>query len=142
MAARILVGVDGSEGSRRALQWAVEEAQARGALVDAVIVWQSPYDFSGGLYYIRGDEEKIAESARERLIETVAEVTGQNPTVEIHPVALEGDPAQTLLAWSEDADLLVVGSRGRGGFARLALGSVSAKCAHHSRCPVVIVPKK
>ena len=141
MARRILVGVDGSEGSRRALRWAIEEAAARRETVDAVIVWQSPYDFGGGLYYLRVDEEKIVQNARERLAESIAEVAGQNPSVEIHPVVLQGDPAKTLCAWSNDADLLIVGSRGHGGFAPLSLGSVSTKCAHHSRCPVVIVPK-
>lgn len=141
MPSRILVGVDGSVGSRLALRWAVEEAAVRGALVDAVMAWQSPYDFSGGLHYLRCDEEKIAESARELLKEVVAEASHEHPCVEIHPVALEGDPAQLLCAWSKEADLLVVGSRGLGRFARLALGSVSSKCAQNSHCPVVIVPK-
>jgi nucleotide-binding universal stress UspA family protein len=141
MAGRILVGVDGSEGSLRALRWALKEAAVRGQEVDAVIVWQSPYDFGGGLYYLRVDEEEIVRRARERLAESIAEVAGQTPSVEIHQVVLQGDPAKTLCAWSGDADLLIVGSRGHGGFAPLSLGSVSSKCAHHSRCPVVIVPK-
>jgi len=139
MARRILVGVDGSTGSRSALGWAIEEAAARRALLDAIIVWQSPYDFKGSYYPF--DENKIAESARERLVETISEVAGPHPAVEVHPVVLEGDPAQLLCAWSGDADLLVVGSRGRSDFADMLLGSVSTKCAHHSRCPVVIVPK-
>lgn len=141
MPGRILVGVDGSAGSRRALRWAVEEAAAHRSIVDAVMAWQSPYDFAGGLYYVRGDEREIAEGAMQRLAEVVAEVGSDHPEVEIHPVALEGDPAELLCAWSDEADLLVVGSRGLGRFARLALGSVSTKCAHHSHCPVVIVPR-
>jgi nucleotide-binding universal stress UspA family protein len=139
MAGRILVGVDGSIGSRTALRWAIEEATARGAVLDAVIVWESPYDFAK--FYYSVDHKEIAERARERLLETIAEVAGPHPAVEVRPVVLEGDPAQLLCAWSDDADLIVVGSRGRGDFAGMLLGSVSTKCAHHSRCPVVIVPK-
>lgn len=138
---RILVGVDGSAGSRRALRWAVEEAARRGAFIDALIAWGTPYDFAGDLHYVRRDEQMIAEFVRALLTETIAGVAGNSPNVEIHPIVIEGDPAETLCAWSADSDLLVVGSRGVGGFTRLALGSVSDKCAHHSRCPVVIVPK-
>jgi nucleotide-binding universal stress UspA family protein len=133
------VGIDGSEGSRRALRWSIEQARMAGAAVCAVIVWQRTFDY-GRQRYWPADEE-IAEGARKRLAATIAEVAGQNPAVEIEPVVLEGDPGQTLCRRSSGADLLVVGSRGHGGFGRLALGSVSTKCAHHSRCPVVIVPR-
>ena len=138
MAERILVGVDGSEGSRRALRWAIEQARSRKAVLRPVIVWQRTFDYGRQSYW--PVDEEIAEGARTRLAATVAEVAGPSPAVDIEPVVVEGDPGQALCAQSADADLLVVGSRGHGGFAGLVLGSVSTKCAHHSRCPVVIVP--
>ena len=140
MSSRILVGVDGSAGSRRALGWAVAEAEARGAIVDALFVWESPYAYGEGLY-MPADEKKVADAALQRLTEAVSEIASDYPDVEVHPVALRGDAAQILCAWSGEAQLLVLGARGHGGFAGLLLGSVSAKCAQHSSCPVVIVPK-
>ena len=139
MVARVLVGVDGSDGSRRALRWAIGEAAARYGTVQPVMIWQSAYDM--GETYVPVEEAKFVEAAREHLMESVAEVAGENPTVEIDPLVLEGDPAQILCERSGEVDLLVVGSRGYGDFAGLLLGSVSSKCAHHSRCPVVIVSK-
>ncbi|HUZ20264.1 MAG TPA: universal stress protein [Acidimicrobiales bacterium] len=141
MAGRILVGVDGSSGSRRALRWATEEAARRGAHLDAVLVWRGPYEFGRAIYAIPVHDKAVAEAARERLVETVSAVTGADAAVKVNPIVLEGDPAEALCALSAEADLLVVGSRGHGGFTGLVLGSVSEKCAHHSRCPVVIVPK-
>ena len=137
MAGRILVGVDGSIGSRAALRWAIEEATARGAVLDAVIVWESPYDFAKFHYSV--DHKEIAKRARERLLETIAEVAGPHPAVEVRPVVLEGDPAQLLCAWSDDADLIVVGSRGRGDFAGMLLGSVSEHCVTNAHCPVLVL---
>lgn len=138
MTYRILVGVDGSEGSRRALRWAMELAAVRPTAVRAVIVWQRTFDYGSQRYW--PVDESIAADARERLAATVAEVAGQAPPVTIEQLVLEGDPGRVLCAQSADADLLVVGSRGLGGFAGLILGSVSTKCAHHSQCPVVVVP--
>lgn len=140
MAERILVGVDGSEGSRRALRWAVEEAVARRAVLEPAVVWQSPYHFGEELLYPVA-EEKIAAGAKEQLDTAVAEAVGDGQIIDIECSVLHGDAAQTLCDRSAHSDLLVVGSRGHGGFAGLLLGSVSTKCAHHSLCPVVIVPK-
>lgn len=139
MAGRILVGVDGSAGSVRALRWALDEAKARGMIVDAVTVWESPNVYGEGLYVPEGEQE-LAESARRQLDRIVAAVVADHPDVEVYPIVFRGDPAAVLCSWSEDAQLLVVGSRGLGGFTGLLLGSVSAKCAHHSSCPVVVVP--
>lgn len=139
MAGRILVGVDGSEGSARALRWALGEAGAHGMMVDAVAVWESPNVYGEGFYSPEG-ERQVAEAAHQLLDRTIADVVGDHPGVEIHPIVYRGDPAEVLCQWSEDAQLLVVGSRGLGGFSGLLLGSVSAKCAHHSSCPVVVVP--
>lgn len=141
---RVVVGVDGSEGSRRALRWALSDAGCRGWAVDAVSVWRDPYGgemaFEYQAPYFRRDRAARLERAEEDLAEAVAEAVGASPAVAVEPVVVDGDPAQILCDRSAEADLLVVGSRGHGGFARLLLGSVSSACAHHSRCPVVIVP--
>ena len=148
---RILAGVDGSPGSRRALRWAVDEARARRASVVALMVWRpievdavptdvavsEPTAFPTLARYDRA----AAEDASERLRHLVSEVLGASEgDVGVEPVTVEGDPAETLCQYAGEADLLVVGSRGLGPFAELTLGSVSAKCAHHSPRPVVIVP--
>jgi nucleotide-binding universal stress UspA family protein len=140
MAERILVGVDGSEDSIRALRWAVEEAVDRKAVLEPTTMWQGPHDFGGELFY-PGAEEKIAARAKEQLDTVVAEALGDDRIVDVECSVLHGDAAQTLCDRSAHSDLLVVGSRGHGGFTGPLLGSVSTKCAHHSLCPVVIVPK-
>lgn len=146
MAGRILVGIDGSEGSRRALAWAIEEAAARGAAIDAVTVCRgggddtaekySPYITSHQMY--RPPHVRV-DAARLSLLAAVSEVAGEHPDI-IAPHVLEGDPAETLCRLAKDADLLVVGARGQGTFEALLLGSVSSRCAHHSPAPVAIVP--
>lgn len=137
MTGKIVVGVDGSEGSCHALAWAIRQAAARGTAVRPVIVWQRSFDYGSKQYWPA--DEKTAETAGKRLQAAIAKVA--DPHVTIDPAVLEGDPVQVLCAQSAGADLLVVGRRGDGsGLAGLVLGSVSAKCAHHSHCPVVIVP--
>jgi nucleotide-binding universal stress UspA family protein len=140
---RILVGVDGSEGSLRALRWAAEEAALRGAVVVAAAVWQSPYDYLLGSagYYVPVDEGELVKAARDTLAKAIATVAAEHPDVRIEPLVVEGDPAETLCEQADNADLLVVGSRGHGAFGELLLGSVSSKCAHHCRRPVLIIPK-
>ncbi len=143
---RILAGTDGSRESRRALAWAVDEAALRGASVEAVEVWQDPYggDMSLELNMEHFREERLVllEQAEERLAATVAVAAARHSGLDVVPVICQGyDPAQLLCERSAEADLLVVGSRGRGGFARLLLGSVGSTCAQHSKCPVAIIPK-
>ncbi len=149
MGGTILVGVDGSHASRLALAWACEDAAVRGAVVDAVIVCrgagtgpdeaQAPAETSERSD--RAVSPDVAE-ARQRLEDSVSEAAVAHPGVEIRPLVLRGDPAETLCRRAELADLLVVGARGRGTFAALRLGSVAAKCAHHSPRPVVVVPAR
>jgi nucleotide-binding universal stress UspA family protein len=132
--------VDGSEQSRRALRWAVRQAEATGATVRAVIAWEPP--FSGWGADIPADEERaVGDIAEKVLAESVEKAVGPGSPVEIRTVAAEGTAAQVLLtaAGSEDVVLLVVGSRGIGGFAGALLGSVGQHCAQHAPCPVVIV---
>ena len=153
---RVVVGVDGSSGSLRALEWALGECDARGATAVALMAWRgfeadaiaadaliSEVTTSPTLtLYDRG----TAEDAAQRLERAVAQARGaqgaQGGRVTVEQLAVEGEPAEVLCQHAADADLLVVGSRGRGTFTELALGSVSAKCARHSPRPVVIVPAK
>lgn len=143
MGDRILVGVDGSDGSRQALRWALHEAQVRRGVLAPVVAWESPFDVGFGqteMVYVPVDEAKIAAGAQQRLDDLLHQVAGPQVPVEVDAAVVHGEAAQVLCDGSADAALLVVGSRGHGSFTRLLLGSVSAKCAQHSRCPVVVVP--
>ncbi|MCL4291373.1 MAG: universal stress protein [Thermoleophilia bacterium] len=138
---RIVVGIDGSEGSLEALRFALEEARLRGGEVAALFAWSIPFvaDVPTGLLPeviddFRADAEKLLE-------EQIAAV-GDSGGVEIERIVVEGPPAQALVGEAEGATLLVVGSRGRGGFKGLLLGSVSSQCMQHAPCPVVVVPAR
>ena len=136
----IVVGIDGSEPSKAALRWAVEEARLRRARVHAVHAWwvYPMLEPGGQLAPPASDwaDEDATECVRTFITETLGEQTG----VEITPVAVQGEQASAALVdAAEDADLLVVGSRGAGGFSGLLLGSISQQCAHHAPCPIVIV---
>jgi nucleotide-binding universal stress UspA family protein len=137
---RIVVGVDGSEGARKALRWAVEEADAHDATVEAVHVWQLPMITPGlGAPMVALDPSDFQRGAAEQLDEALHDALGETISDRVERVVVEGYPASVLLDRSEKADLLVVGSRGRGGFAGLLLGSVSQQCVHHAKCPVVVI---
>jgi len=137
---RIVVGVDGSESSRAALAWAVRQAALTGATVDAVHAWHIPVTYGYGYGYAMvlpvPDLEKLAGRVIDK---AVAEVADLASGVEIRAVTVEGNPARALLDAAKDADLLVVGSRGHGGFTEALLGSVSQHCVHHADCPVVVI---
>jgi nucleotide-binding universal stress UspA family protein len=135
----IVAGVDGSSCAQEALRFAVEEARLRGATLRVVTAWQVPaMAYSGGFVapFDRREFEQIAEAVGEKAL---AAVRPQSAGLDVQRVAHEGQPAHVLLEEARDADLLVVGTRGHGGFAGLLLGSVSQQCAHHAPCPVVIV---
>ena len=138
MVARIVVGVDGSPGSLAALEWAVDEARRRQARLDVVHVWDVPMlAYSAITPVVTGiDEGELESAAREVLDKLVA---GLPHDVTVEPILARGTAASVLLETARGADLVVVGSRGHGGFVGLLLGSVSAALAHHSPCPVVIV---
>lgn len=142
MPGRIVVGVDGSDGAIAALQWAVAEAALRGASVEAVHAWEYPFvaDVTGMAAYPvgRGDLEEVARQTLDRAVETA----GPAPEgVAVERVLAHGGAAGVLVDAARGADLLVVGTRGHGGFTGLLLGSVSQQCAHHAPCPVVVVPE-
>ncbi|WP_069173971.1 universal stress protein [Streptomyces griseus] len=134
---RVVVGVDGSEASREALRWAVRHAELTGAAVEAVCAWDTPSEigWAGPATETGFDLER----ARLRYAEGIREVFGDNEPARLRRMLVQGDPSEVLVRASEGADLLVVGNRGRGGFARAMLGSVSQRCAQHAKCPVVVV---
>ncbi len=137
---RIVVGVDGSPISKKALRWAVGQARLTGATVDAVIAWQIPEAMHGNAWAaLLVEEPSFGVLAEKELTEAISEVAGPEPDVTINPVVVQGWPAEVLLKAAEGADLLVVGSRGRGGFASVMLGSVSQNCAHLATCPLLII---
>lgn len=138
---RIVVGVDGSDSSIEALRWAIQQATLTGARIDATIAWHYPLLLGGYAWPPFGmlEDTDFAGIAGKLLAQTVAKATGEGDRAQIAEVVKEGDAAQVLIDQADGADLLVVGSRGHGGFAEALLGSVSQHCVHHARCPVVIL---
>jgi nucleotide-binding universal stress UspA family protein len=137
MTYKVVVGVDGSPNSESALRWALTDAEKHQGAVTAVFAWQVPFSSFPGLY----DREALEKAAKEFLIEKVSSVAPR-PAVPLLPIVAEGDPAESLLAAAKDADLLVLGTRGRSPLAGLLLGSVSQICAAVAPCPVVLVKHK
>lgn len=133
----IVVGVDGSEGSLDAFRWAVDEARRRRWAIKAVLAWDRPYavPVSGRF----SDAEWLQGQAEVKLYSWLKGELGDDPGIDVRREVQAGPPARVLLEAARDASLLVLGSRGRGGFASLLLGSVSQQCAQHARCPVMIM---
>jgi nucleotide-binding universal stress UspA family protein len=139
---RIVVGVDGSAGSRSALRWAITQARLVGAEVEAVVAWQDPvmvgYTFGVPALY---EADALAAGAEKAVGETVAEVAAEmGEPIDVRTRVVEGHPAEMLIRAAVGAQLLVVGSRGHGTFAGMVLGSVGQHCVQHAPCPVVVVP--
>lgn len=139
----IVVGVDQSAGADAALRFALEEARLRQATLRVVHAWQFGYlgatGLEGWLPAVGGELEDFRRSAEAALDQTLKGVGVDTEGLTIERRAEQGQAATVLIEESESADLLVVGSRGHGGFAQLVLGSVSQQCAQHASCPVVIV---
>jgi nucleotide-binding universal stress UspA family protein len=138
---RIVAGIDGSESSASALRWAIHQAGLTGAAVDAVIAWHYPDLAASGMAvgslepaygYFRENAEKIIADAISTTLDPASDVP-------VRARVTQGHAAQVLLDASAGASLLVVGSRGHGGFAEALLGSVSQHCVQHAPCPVVVV---
>ena len=141
--AGLVVGVDGSDHAYRALTWAMKEAAIRHAQLTVLAVQEVAADaWTGNPMILPGDEE-IVDKVRNAVQETVAKISaelGQPEPESVTLRAVQGFPAQELIEASRDAELVVVGSRGAGGFARLVQGSVSSQVVEHAHCPVVVVP--
>jgi nucleotide-binding universal stress UspA family protein len=136
----IVVGVDGSPGSRMALKWAAAEAADHGADLVVLNVWEHTLlppagSVSVSERYVPDPSQRTAED----LLQVIKDELGEEPPVFVQPRVKQGRPAKVLIEESENADLLVVGKRGHGGFAGLVLGSVSQHVSAYAKCPVAVV---
>jgi nucleotide-binding universal stress UspA family protein len=138
----ILVGLDGSNNSQKALDWAVKHAALEHAPLTVLAVHEVAASAWTGNPIIypqdQPEEEKARQAAQEAVNKALGELGGPGPE-SVTVRAVSGQPAQALIEASADADLVVVGSRGAGGFATLLTGSVSSKVVNHAACPVVVV---
>ncbi|HUZ37782.1 MAG TPA: universal stress protein [Streptosporangiaceae bacterium] len=138
----IIVGVDGSGHSRRALEWAIREASVRHAPLTVISVHPALMSYWGAVTYPEGklDHEQALREVQAVVDKAASGLEG--PVPEISVQVTPGSPATELINAAKDADLLVVGSRGAGGFTRLMLGSVSTQVTQHATCPVVVIPEQ
>lgn len=134
---RIVVGVDGSMASAQALRWAMRQAEVTGAVAEATVAWDIPTSYGFGPTVCDGED--LAGAAEQSLAAAVDDAHSESPNVAVQQRVLRGGPGAMLVDAAKDADLLVVGSRGHGGFVGALLGSVSEHCVHHASCPVVVV---
>jgi nucleotide-binding universal stress UspA family protein len=138
---RVVVGVDGSEGSRLALRAAVAQAREHDAVLTVLTTWTQPVT-AGAPGYASYDwisEADLSGLAKQQQADALAAVLDAEPSLRVEQEVLEGHAAQLLVVAAQGADLLVVGSRGHGGFAGMLLGSVSQHVAAHAPCPVLVV---
>jgi nucleotide-binding universal stress UspA family protein len=136
----VVVGFDGSDSSRKALVWAAAEAADHGADLVVVNAWEHTLlppsgSVSVSERYVPDPSQRTADE----LVTDIKGVLGEDPPVVVLPHVKQGNPAKVLIDQSADADLLVVGTRGHGGFAGLVLGSVSQHVSAHAKCPVTVV---
>jgi nucleotide-binding universal stress UspA family protein len=139
---RIVVGVDGSDSSRKALRWAYEEAAHHGASITAVSTWHPPalpMTPPYGAVPPEGYVSQPKQDALDLLERFVSGLDVREPAVDVRTEVEEGNPAEVLIERSTEADLVVVGSRGYGGFKGMLLGSTSQHLVAHAGCPVVVV---
>lgn len=138
---RIVVGVDGSEHARRALSWAAHEATLRGAEIHTLNAWTLPVFSEVTAPTLAGMAQALEREAESILDTALAEAgLDTDAGIVVKREVVRAPAARALLSAAHGAELLVVGTRGRGSFKGLLLGSVSQQCAHHSPCPVVVVP--
>jgi nucleotide-binding universal stress UspA family protein len=139
----IVVGVDGSGNSHLALEWAMKEAAVKRAPLTVLTVHPVLRSaWTGNPVVLAPDEAEVdrTRSAVEEAVQKEVSQLGEAQPASITTRAVNGVAAAELINASRDADLLVVGSRGGGGFATLMLGSVSSQVVHHAACPVVVIP--
>lgn len=135
---RIVVGVDGSQSSIDALRWAVGQARLTGAELTAVMSWEFPTSIAYAWGPVSDDTDWDGDTRKE-LEKTITENLEADDAATVQRSVVRGHPARALLDASAGAELLVVGSRGHGGFSGLLLGSVSQYVIAHASCPVLVV---
>jgi nucleotide-binding universal stress UspA family protein len=138
---RIVVGVDGSASSLAALRWAVHQAELTGGTVDAVVAWRFPVSVTGFGFapVAMSDCSDMEQVAKRTLDVAISKIVSPEGGPLVRGLAVRGFPGPVLVGASAGADLLVLGSRGHGGFSGALLGSVGQHCLRHARCPVVII---
>jgi nucleotide-binding universal stress UspA family protein len=138
----IVVGIDGSHNASHALEWAMAEAAVRKTHLTVITVNSVPEGYwTGSPVTLPSDEDRVARirgEAEEAVAKEAAKL-GDDQPASVTVKAISGFPATTLIDASKDSDLLVVGTRGGGGFASLRLGSITSQVVHHAHCPVVVV---
>jgi nucleotide-binding universal stress UspA family protein len=138
----ILVGLDGSGHSQRALEWAMHEAGLRHVPLTVLTVHQAIAGYSGGVAVYSDDPahtEHAREAAQAETDKALAGLDGPRPE-SVTVTAVHGFPVEEIIEAGRDADIIVLGSRGAGGFTRLLMGSVAGQVAQHAPCPVLILP--
>jgi len=133
----IVVGVDGSAASQDALRWAADYTALVHGELRALGAWEWPVSLGVALPF--PEDYSPLDDAKTNLAQTVSEVLGESPAISIITEIAEGPPSAALVEASKSAALLVVGTRGHGGFTELLLGSTSEHCVRYAACPVVVV---
>jgi nucleotide-binding universal stress UspA family protein len=133
---RIVAGVDGSDSSLQALEWAAHQAELAGSRLDVIMAWEWPIIYGSTQVPFDYDPRSDAQT---RLGEAVEKLRDRRPALNVTSTVAEGHPAPVLVEESRSADLLVLGSRGHGEFVGMLLGSVSEHCVTNAHCPVVVV---
>ncbi len=139
----ILVAIDGSHNASRALEWAIEEAAIRKADLTVLTVHSVPATYwSGRPALLPGDEDTLDEVRKlaEAAVSKAVAAQGDSQPASVTVTAVHGFPAEAIIGASASSDLLVIGSRGSGGFGTLLMGSISSQVVHHAKCPVAVVP--
>ncbi|HTW01277.1 MAG TPA: universal stress protein [Streptosporangiaceae bacterium] len=138
----VIVGVDGSGHSQRALECAIKEAALRHEPLTVLTVHNAIAGYNGGVAVYSDDPartEQARATAQKETDQVLAELAGPGPE-SVTVRAVHGFPAEELINAGKDAEMIVLGSRGAGGFARLLMGSVASQVTQHAYCPVLIVP--
>ncbi len=137
----IVVGIDGSDGSLAALRWALHEADLRQLSVEGVNGWLVPEAMLPGAALGGGSAMQASQESAQTVLDEAAQLAAREaPGVTFTALLIAKSPAEAMVARSHDAELLVVGRRGHGGFLGVLLGSVANQVAHHASCPVVLMP--
>ncbi|GAA3352974.1 universal stress protein [Saccharopolyspora gregorii] len=132
----VVVGIDGSDESGRALRWAADYVTKVGGLVHAIAVWHQPVQFG---YRLPTPDSELEARARELLDGTTEAVQREFPDVDIRPRLIRGHVVDELVGLSPQADMMVLGNKGHGAFTGMMVGSVALKLVHHARCPLLVV---
>jgi nucleotide-binding universal stress UspA family protein len=136
-AGAVVVGVDGSASSLRALEWAINQARLTGQRLVAITTWEWPPNYGESIAW--PEDLDFEKDAKKVLLDSVTKILGDDSALRVTQLVVHGHPAPVLVAASREAALLVVGNRGHGEFAGMLLGSVGEFLATHAQCPVVIV---